>query len=147
MQLSSRSSVELAKVAVLRTVQFAHHVRDDGALTVLEGDNLPFAIARLFFVSAVAGAKRGMHAHRMCSQFMICASGGIEVLCDDGAETRSFLLDRPNLGLLVPPSIWATETYLSAGSVLAVACDRPYKDDDYIRDYEAFQRYRAAQPT
>ncbi|WP_458760232.1 sugar 3,4-ketoisomerase [Afipia sp. TerB] len=127
--------------------ELAHHARGDGQLSVLSRDDLPFDIVRVFFVSAVEGAKRGMHAHKRCSQFMICTSGEIEVICDDGEATRSFALDRPNLGLLVPPGIWATEIYRAPGSVLTVACDRPYEEDDYIRDHGAFQRYRAAPAT
>jgi hypothetical protein len=74
---------------------------------------------------------------------MMCVNGAIEVTCDDGETKRRLVLDRPNLGLLVPPSIWATETYREAGSVLVVACDRPYEEDDYLRDYDEFRRYRA----
>lgn len=130
-------------ISALRLVELPHHVRDDGDLAVLEQAHLPFPIVRLFFVRAAAGARRGMHAHRRCSQFMMCVSGAIEVTCDDGEAKRTLVLDQPNLGVLVPPSIWATETYREAGSVLAVACDRPYEEDDYIRDYDEFRRYRA----
>lgn len=133
-----------ADITSVSSVLLAHHAREDGELSVLEGADLPFEIARLFFVRANAGARRGMHAHKRCSQFMICASGAIEVVCDDGEKKRSLLLDRPNLGLLVPPSIWATEIYREPGSVLVVACDRPYEEEDYIRDYDVFRRYRVA---
>ena len=133
-----------AYVSDLEIVTLGHHVRDDGELTVLERANLPFAIERVFFVRAFAGARRGMHAHKQCSQFMVCVSGAIEVICDDGEAERSLMLDRLNVGLLVPPSLWATEIYREAGSALMVACDRPYEDDDYIRGYDAFRRYRAA---
>jgi len=128
----------------VRSVVFAHHSREDGELSVLEGADLPFEVVRLFFVRASAGARRGMHAHKRCSQFMICVSGAIEVICDDGDTKQTLLLDQPNLGLLVPASIWATEIYQVPGSILAVACDRPYEEDDYIRDYDVFRRYRAA---
>ncbi len=135
------------RVSGLRVSELQHHARGDGQLSVLGQDDLPFPIVRLFFVSAMEGAKRGMHAHKRCSQFMICTSGEIEVICDDGDAARSFMLDRLNLGLLVPPGIWATEVYRTPGSVLTVACDRPYEEDDYIRDYDVFQRYRAAPAT
>jgi hypothetical protein len=131
------------RVSDLQIVALTHHVRDDGELSVLDRTSLPFTIERVFFVRAAAGAQRGKHAHRRCSQFMMCVSGAIEVTCDDGEAKRTLVLDRPNLGLLVPPSIWATETYREAGSVLAVACDRPYEQDDYLHDYDEFRRSRA----
>jgi hypothetical protein len=130
-------------ISTLQLVELAYHLGVDGDLSVLDAADLPFAIVRLFFVRAAAGAQRGMHAHRRCSQFMMCVSGAIEVTCDDGEAKRTLVLDRPNLGLLVPPSIWATEIYRETGSVLAVACDRPYEQDDYIHDYDEFRRYRA----
>lgn len=133
-----------ADITAVRSVVLPLHAREDGELSVLEGADLPFSIARLFFVRANAGARRGMHAHKRCGQFMICVSGAIEVICDDGETRQSWLLDRANLGLQVPPSIWATEIYRDPGSMLVVACDRPYEEDDYIRDYDTFRRYRAA---
>lgn len=133
-----------AGITDVRSCTFAQHVREDGELFVLEGADIPFPIARLFFVRASTGARRGMHAHRRCGQFMICMSGAIEVVCYDGEAKQSWLLDRPNVGLLVPPSIWATQTYRMPGSMLVVACDRPYEEDDYIRDQDAFLKYRAA---
>jgi hypothetical protein len=138
-----RNAVTYARVSDLEVVALAHYVRDDGELAVLDAADLPFTIVRLFFVRAGAGARRGIHAHRHCSQFMMCVNGAIDVICDDGEAKRTLVLDRPNLGVLVPPSIWTTETYREAGSVLAVACDRPYGEDDYIRDYDEFRRYRA----
>jgi dTDP-4-dehydrorhamnose 3,5-epimerase-like enzyme len=136
--------VAYADITAVRSVVLPLHAREDGELSVLEGADLPFSIARLFFVRANAGACRGMHAHKRCGQFMICVSGAIEVICDDGETRQSWMLDQANLGLQVPPSIWVTEIYRDPGSTLVVACDRPYEEDDYIRDYDTFRRYRAA---
>ncbi len=114
-----------------------------GDLVVLEGNaKIPFDIARVFLVRASGGAIRGCHAHRQCVQFMVCSAGCIRVTCDDGAETATFTLDRPNLGLLVPPGIWAEQTYEKPHSILTVLCDRPYEEEDYIRDFEEFKAYR-----
>ena len=112
-------------------------------LVVIEGQNqVPFAIARVFVVRAPAGAIRGQHAHKACTQLLTCPIGSVDVLCDDGFETASYILDRPNTGLLIPPSIWAQQTYRAPGSVLTVLCDRPYEAEDYIRDYTEFKAYR-----
>jgi UDP-2-acetamido-3-amino-2,3-dideoxy-glucuronate N-acetyltransferase len=93
---------------------------------------------------APVGARRGQHAHRLCSQFMICVSGKVDVFCDDGRDQRTFTLDRSNVALLVPPTIWSTVIFRDKGSVLAVLCDRLYEEGDYIRDSISFLAYRTA---
>ncbi len=127
----------------LLLVELPHHVRDDGALTIIEGgSHVPFAIARAFTVRAPANSVRGAHAHKQCAQFMTCPLGAVEVLCDDGLDQKPVLLDRPNVGLLVPPTIWARETFHHAESILNVICDRPYETDDYIHSYDEFSAWR-----
>lgn len=131
----------------VQTIDLPRHARMDGEVVVAEvGAQVPFAIARMFTVKAPGGAKRGEHAHRLCSQFMICVQGIIDIVCDDGSDRRTFALDRGNLALLVPPMIWNTVMYRQADSVLAVLCDRPYEKEDYIRDYAEFIAMRKAQP-
>ena len=108
------------------------------------GNAVPFAIARMFTVKAPSGAKRGEHAHRLCSQFMICLHGVIDIVCDDGGDRRTFTLDRSNLALIVPPTIWNTVMFRQPDSILAVLCDRGYEEHDYIRDYAEFLAFREA---
>lgn len=132
-------------LSAIRRVSLPHHPAENGDLVVMEAlSQVPFMIARVFVVRAPAGAIRGQHAHRQCTQFLTCSSGSIEVSCDDGRETATFVLERPDSGLLVPPGIWAQEVYLAGGSVLTVLCDRPYEPHDYIRDYAEFKAYRSA---
>ncbi len=117
----------------------------NGTLLVAEsGRDVPFAFPRVFAVTADAGAVRGRHAHRACSQFLVAATGKVEVLCDDGRATRAFALDRPDRGLLLPPGIWATLAFHVPHTVLLVLCDRPFDESDYIRDHGAFLAWRRA---
>lgn len=97
-------------------------------------DYAPFTPVRLFWISDVAaGQSRGGHAHKACSQFMVCLSGRIQIDAFDGTVRRRFLLSRGEF-INVVPGIYATETFLVEQSVLLVLCDRPYEADDYIRD-------------
>ena len=115
----------------------------NGDLTVMEGmTHIPFSIARVFVVRGFAGSIRGDHAHKACSQFLTCPYGIVEVNCDDGSEVATFVLDKPDIGLLIPPSIWAKQSYLIDNSVLTVLCDKPYETLDYIRNYEDYKEYR-----
>tara|TARA_B100000795_G_scaffold178503_1_gene135019 strand:+ start:57235 stop:57645 length:411 start_codon:yes stop_codon:yes gene_type:complete len=114
-----------------------------GSLVVIEGEDIiPFSIKRVFIVNANVGEIRGEHAHKKCNQFMVCASGKIEVICSDGVTDIKYLLDSPSHGLHVPPGIWAKEQYLTNDAVLTVLCDRHYEKDDYINDYEEFLKFQ-----
>jgi len=133
----------LFSISGVTQIQLPHHVEDNGDLIVMEElMHVPFTIARVFVVRASVGAVRGQHAHKACKQFLICTTGRVEVICDDGFESMAYILDRPDLGLLIPPSIWAQQIYQTLGTVLTVLCDRPYEVSDYIRDYDEFKEYR-----
>lgn len=115
-----------------------------GALTVVElGGVVPFTVARLFYVTRVpAGTARGQHGHFRCSQYFLCQAGRVRTVASDGAEERAFILE-PGQGLLVPPGIFASETYLEPDTILQVLCDRPYEKDDYIHSMEELRAWRA----
>ena len=102
---------------------------------------VPFDIRRVFTISSQRGMIRGDHAHRKCTQLQICVAGRIRVTCDDGVTTSLHTLESNGIGLLVPPSIWATEEYLEDGAVLMVLCDRGYETEDYIRNYDEFKAF------
>jgi dTDP-4-dehydrorhamnose 3,5-epimerase-like enzyme len=130
-----------------RFIELPCHRRDDGEVVVAEAAaQVPFAIARMFTLTAPAGAVRGNHAHRRCSQFMQCVHGIVEVTCSDGHGQKIFVLDRRDRALLVPPGIWNTVTFRQGHSVVTVLCDRPYEEGDYIRDYADYLAFRSTVP-
>jgi dTDP-4-dehydrorhamnose 3,5-epimerase-like enzyme len=125
-------------------LELPNHRHDNGELIVMQGgQQVPFAIARVFAVHAPLGATRGEHAHKQCSQLLVCMNGAVEVVCDDGVGHATYLLDRRNAALLIPPGIWASQKYRRVDSVLVVLCDRNYEEHDYIRDYARFREFRA----
>jgi dTDP-4-dehydrorhamnose 3,5-epimerase-like enzyme len=126
-----------------RLIELPQHARADGEVIVAEAAaQVPFRIERMFALTAPAGAERGRHAHRLCSQFMICVSGAVDVVCEDGTSKKTFALNRRNQALLVPPRLWNTVKFRQNESVLIVLCDRVYEADDYIRDYVEFLSFR-----
>ncbi|HJU29576.1 MAG TPA: FdtA/QdtA family cupin domain-containing protein [Candidatus Binataceae bacterium] len=126
-----------------RLIELPRHARADGEVIVAQAAaQVPFRIERMFALAAPAGAKRGRHAHRLCSQFMICVSGAVDVVCEDGTNKNTFALDRRDQALLVPPGFWNTVEFRQDGSVLIVLCDRVYEAHDYIRDYAEFLSFR-----
>lgn len=110
----------------------------DSFLNVYEGDSgVPFTIKRVFTVTAKKTLARGFHAHKECTQLLVALNGVCEVTCDDGYDRVSFRLDSSEKGLLIPPSIWAEQSY-TPGTVLMVLTNMPYDESDYIRNYEEF---------
>ena len=81
---------------------------------------------------------RGEHAHRECHQFLVCVKGSCSVVVDDGQNRAEVLLNRPNIGIHVPPLVWATQYKYSQDAVLMVLASEIYKAEDYIRDYDMF---------
>ncbi|RBQ03582.1 sugar 3,4-ketoisomerase [Pedobacter miscanthi] len=103
---------------------------------------IPFSIKRIFYLYDVPGGEsRGAHSHKECHQFLIAASGSFEVLLDDGKTKRLIQLNRPDIGLHIPPGIWASEINFSSGSICLVLASHKYNESDYIRNYEDFIQY------
>ena len=111
-----------------------------GSISVGEfGRDLPFIAKRYFLVFGVPSVEtRGEHAHRECQQFLICVAGSCAVVADDGVDRQEFLLDRPELGLHLPPMTWGIQYKYSPDAVLLVFASHYYDDADYIRDYDDF---------
>ena len=111
-----------------------------GHLIAMEiAEELPFAPARFFVVHHVpSGEVRGEHAHRECHQFLVCLKGRVHVLVDDGSNRQEIVLDRPELGLYIPPKTWGTQYRYSEDAALLVFASHPYDPDDYIRDYDTW---------
>ena len=103
---------------------------------------VPFDIKRVFYLYDIPGGEsRGAHAHKHCHQFLIAASGSFEVLLDDGLTKRVIQLNRPDIGLHIPPGIWASEVNFSSGSICLVHASHTYDESDYIRDYDDYLAY------
>lgn len=102
---------------------------------------LPFAPQRYFLIYDVPkGQPRGEHAHKRCHQFLICVKGFCEVRVDNGTQQVSCRLDKPTLGLHLPPMTWATQFGHSVDAVLLVLASEVYDPADYVRDYSDFVR-------
>jgi dTDP-4-dehydrorhamnose 3,5-epimerase-like enzyme len=124
-------------------VKLPHHFEENGDLVVIEGlINVPFIIARVFVVRAPEGAVRGQHAHKACAQFLTCPRGAVDIDCNDGKQSAEFELSHPNMGLYIPPGIWAEQRYKTRDATLTVLCDRVYEPDDYIREFSTYLTYR-----
>lgn len=134
------SAASLIPRESLLTLRLVDDMR--GALVAGEyPGQLPFAVSRFFTVFGVPGPEvRGEHAHRECHQLLVAVAGTLEVVCDDGFESRSYSLSRPEVALHIPPMVWGVQHQYSSDAVLLVLASHAYDSDDYIRDYEEFKR-------
>ena len=111
-----------------------------GNLSFVQGfDQVPFGIARVYFVYDVpGGSERGAHAHKALHQFIIALSGSFDVALQDEKARQVFSLNAPFKGLYVAPMVWRDLGNFSSGAVCLVLASEKYDEDDYIRDFSEF---------
>ena len=126
---------------LVKLIELPYHKENNGDLVVVEGEIIPFSIKRVFNVRQQKGDIRGKHAHRHCSQLLICTNGAVEVKCDDISTTEIYVLDKPNFGLFIPPGIWADQKYIENNTILPVLCDPPFEEADYLGNYDDFKLF------
>lgn len=117
-----------------------------GHISVVENNReVPFEVKRVFYLYDIPGGEsRGAHAHKACHQVLVAASGGFQVEVNDGKHKNIFSLNRPNQALHVPPGIWASEINFTSGAICLVLASHVYDEQDYLRDYKDYLRYRNA---
>jgi dTDP-4-dehydrorhamnose 3,5-epimerase-like enzyme len=115
-----------------------------GRIVVLDcAEALPFAVRRVYWIHGMrSGEVRGAHGHRRLTQAVVAVTGRVRFELDDGARRSVHLLNRPDRYLIVPPGFWRDFTALEDGTTLLVLASDPFDEDDYIRDYHAFLRFR-----
>ncbi|PXY43456.1 sugar 3,4-ketoisomerase [Flavobacterium hydrophilum] len=125
------NNIQLIKLPVIEDYR--------GNLAFLQNDVLPFELKRVYYLFDVpSNAFRGGHSHIDQQSIIIALSGSFEVVLDDGFERKTFFLNKPNLGLLVPTGIWRELQNFSSGAVCLVVASDVFAEEDYIRDYDAF---------
>lgn len=108
-----------------------------------EYKHIPFKIARTYWIYDVPGGEhRGGHAYRENEEFIVALSGSFDVILDDGNEKKVFSLNRSYYGLYVPKGIWREMTNFSTNSLAVILASTLYNQDDYIRDYEEFKKFK-----
>lgn len=117
--------------------------RSGNITSVHNNKEIPFEVKRIFYLYDIpGGCSRGAHAHKVCHQFLIAASGSFEILLDDGQTKRQIQLNRPDVGLHIPPCIWASQINFSSGCICLGLTSHIYNEADYIRDYNDYKIYR-----
>jgi dTDP-4-dehydrorhamnose 3,5-epimerase-like enzyme len=130
-------STEITRLIELPTIRDPR-----GNLCVIESSiNIPFDVARVYYLYDVpSGSMRAGHAHRRLRQLLVAVSGSFDVLLDDGKTKEKVTLNRPNVGLVMPPMTWREIDNFSSSAVCLVMASEIYDELDYIRSYDDFLR-------
>lgn len=104
---------------------------------------LPFEIARTYWIYDVPGGEtRGSHAFREQQEFIVALSGSFDVVLHDGKDELRFQLNRSYYGLYVPKMYWRSMENFSTNSLALIVSDKPYDENDYIRDFNKFTKQK-----
>ena len=118
-------------------------VDDRGSVAFIEfGKDLPFVIKRVYWLYNLKEA-RGAHAHKELQQFLFCPHGALEVILDDGHSKESIILDTPNKGILITKSLWREIINYQNNPQLIVLASDVYEEEDYIKSYEEFKKWKS----
>lgn len=111
-----------------------------GFISVVEAEkNVSFKIKRVYWTYFTPNeVQRGGHAHKNLEQLIFAVSGRIEIeTIDKNGERGLFVLDKPNIGLYLPPLVWRDIRFSHSSVLLCLASDF-YLEEDYIRSYPYF---------
>jgi hypothetical protein len=104
--------------------------------------NIPFEISRVYWTYFTPqNVERGWHANIDKEMVLVAVSGIIEVYTElQNGIKKTFILDRPDIGLYMPKLCWHTMKY-SHNAVQMVIASNLYSKSDYIRNYNVFLNY------
>lgn len=127
----------------VKLIELPKYLDNRGNLSFVEENRqIPFAVKRTYWLYDVPGGEsRGGHAYKENSEFIIALSGSFDVILDDGAEKKTYSLNRSYYGLYVPKGLWREMSNFSTNSFALVLASVKYSPEDYIRDYESFKRF------
>lgn len=119
-----------------------------GNLSFVEQLNhIPFEIKRTYWIYDVPGGEnRDSHAFKENQEFIVALSGALDVVVNDGQNTKTFSLNRSYYGLYIPAGLWREITNFSTNSLALEFGSEHYDEEDYIREYEEYLRYRVEAP-
>ena len=129
--MATINNIELIKFPVIEDTR--------GNLAYIQNDILPFEFKRIYYLFDVpSNAFRGGHSHINQYEILIALSGSFVVVLDDGIEKKTFILNKPNIGLHIKTGIWRELENFSSGAVCLVLASDVFNEADYIRDYDEF---------
>lgn len=127
-----------------KIIQLPKIVDPRGNLSFFEyPQQLPFEIARTYWIYDVPGGEtRGSHAFKEQQEFIVALSGSFDVVLHDGEKEFKFSLNRSYYGLFIPQMYWRKLENFSTNALSLIVSDNHFDENDYIRDFEEFNKLR-----
>jgi len=116
----------------------------DGNLVIGEAlKSIPFPIKRVYVINNLFNQKaiRGKHAHKKLEQVIFCVNGSFVLALDDGKTKQRIKIDSPYYGVRLGPRLWHTMTSFSKDCVILVLAADYYREKDYLRNYDEFNKF------
>ena len=124
----------------VKLIEFSQNGDERGHLVVIEAmKEIPFDIKRVFYIyGSDANVIRGSHANRKSEFVLVNVNGTSKVKVDYGDSIEIFNLDRPHIGLYLPPMIWKEMYDFSEDAILLVLSSELYDSEEYVRDINQY---------
>ena len=105
-------------------------------------DEVPIILSKDYLTLYNFGFASSAGLPQMSEGLMSSIPLTLTLTSDDGTRRREVFLNRPYVGLLVPPGIWDHLHDFSSGAVVMVLSSGYFDESNYIRDYKDFLEYR-----
>ena len=127
----------------VKMLEFPQRGDERGHLVIVEGmKDVPFEIKRIFYIyGSDTDVVRGQHANKKSQFVLINVAGKSKVKVKDGEGNEAiYCLNRPHTGIYLPTMVWKDMYDFSEDSVLLVLASTHFDNEEYIRNYEDFQK-------
>lgn len=133
--------MSMASKKIIQTITIPK-IGDDATLCFGQiDDHIPFTLKRVYYIlKPKKNEPRGYHAHFETDQLLFCIQGKVKMILDDGKRKEKIVLDRPNVGVLLPRMMWHEMHDMNKETILLVLASEKFKAEDYIRDYKQFKK-------
>lgn len=137
-------SSRLSKVSDCRIINLKQINNRAGNITPVENSlDIPFDVKRVYYLYDIpGGATRAAHGHKELSQLVIAVSGSFDITINDGDNVINYQLNRSYNGLYIRPGIWRDLCNFSSGAICLVLASEYYNEDDYLRDFNEFLKFK-----
>ncbi len=126
----------------VKLIQMPKIPDERGNLSFFENENqVPFIISRVYWIYDIpAGETRDGYACKYRQEFIIALSGSFNVSVSDGVNEKTYILSRPDMGLLIPPMIWRKIENFATNSLALAAVSGENALPEMIDDFDAFKK-------
>jgi oxalate decarboxylase/phosphoglucose isomerase-like protein (cupin superfamily) len=129
---------------MIKLINLPKSIDERGNLSLIEEENhIPYKIERIYWIYDVPGGEtRGSHAFKNSEEFIVAISGSFDLVLHDGKKESKYSLNRSYYGIYVPKLIWRKLENFSTNSLALILSSTSFNENDYIRNFEEFIRYK-----